>query len=147
MKLSTRTRYGARAMLDIALNQESGPVNAREIAQHQELSPKYLEQLMSALQGAGLVRGVRGPQGGYVLTRPAGQISLREIFEALEGVNGLVGCTAHPEACERSSECATQEVWAQMYAACVGILESTTLADLMRKSEEKRVASPDMYYI
>ena len=147
MKLSTRTRYGTRAMLDIALNQEAGPVNAREIAQHQELSAKYLEQLMSALQGAGLVRGVRGPRGGYVLTRPASQISVREIFEALEGVDGLVDCTAHPEVCEPSAKCVMQEVWAQMYAACVEILESTMLADLVRRSREKQLSLPNMYCI
>ena len=147
MKLGTRTRYGTRAMLDLALRYESGPVTAREIADNQEVSPKYLESLLSMLRNAGLVRTIRGAQGGHVLTKPPDLITLREIFDVLEGSEGFVHCTTAPETCERADFCVTQEVWAEMYAACMTILESTTLEDLARRVKEKENSSKAMYFI
>jgi len=140
VKLGTKTRYSSRAMLDLAINYEtgSGPVSTREIAEHQELSLKYLESLLAALRSAGLVRTVRGAQGGHMLTRHPAQINLREIYHVFEGTEGFVECTASPEYCSRPDGCATREVWAQMYDACMEILESTTLADLVRRAREKR---------
>jgi Rrf2 family cysteine metabolism transcriptional repressor len=140
MKLGTKTRYSSRAMLDLALNYDSGcrMVSAREIAEHQELSPKYLESLLAALRSAGLVRSLRGTEGGYTLTRPPDQINLLQIYHVFEGTDGVVECTTDPEYCKRTDGCATQEVWAQMYDACMEILESTTLEDLARRAKEKR---------
>ncbi|HSR29811.1 MAG TPA: Rrf2 family transcriptional regulator [Anaerolineae bacterium] len=140
MKLGTKTRYSTRAMLELALNydSESRVVSAREIAEHQELSPKYLESLLAALRSAGLVRSVRGTEGGYTLTRPPAQINLREIYHVFEGTEGFVECTTNPEYCKRTDGCATQEVWAEMYDACMEILESTTLEGLARRAKEKR---------
>lgn len=147
MKLSTKTRYGARAMLDLALHHGQEPVNIREVAERQQVSSKYLEQLMSALSGAGLVRSVRGPRGGYMLARPANEITLRQIFEALEGGDSFVDCTAHPEVCDMSDICATREVWAKLYNTCISVLESITLDDLMHRAREKQHSAADMYYI
>jgi Rrf2 family protein len=139
MKLGTKTRYSTRAMLDLALNYEDGTrvVSTREIAEHQEVSPKYLESLLAALRSAGLVRSVRGPQGGHGLTRHPAQINLREIYHVFEGTQGFVECTTDPEYCSRTDACATQEIWAQMYEASMDILESTTLEDLVLRAREK----------
>jgi Rrf2 family protein len=127
-------------MLDLALNYDNGSrmVSAREIAEHQELSPKYLESLLAVLRSAGLVSAVRGTEGGYTLTRPPAQISLREIYQVFEGAEGFVECTTDPGYCKRTDGCVTQEIWAQMYDSCIEILESTTLEDLVRRAKEKR---------
>jgi len=146
MKLSTRTRYGTRAMLDLALAYRSGPVSARVIGQNQGVSHKYLESLLAALGNVGLIRSVRGARGGHVLARPPDQITLREIFCALEGCDGFVHCTTDPQVCDRAKTCVTQEVWARMYAACMEILESTTLEDLADRAKKKG-SSAHMYHI
>ena len=97
VRLTTKTRYGTRAMLYLALRYDEGPTSSKEIAVDQQLSVKYLERLLGQLLGAGLVRSVRGAQGGYMLARPPDQINLREIFGVLEGDDGLVECVVHPE--------------------------------------------------
>lgn len=134
MKLSTKTRYGARAMLELALHFDEGVVSAREIATRQRVSRKYLEHLLASLRSASLVRSVRGAQGGHTLTRHPGQINLRQIYDALEGTEGFVVCTTCPQVCDRTASCATREVWTRMYAACMELLESTTLEDLARRA-------------
>ena len=146
MKLSTKTRYGTRAMLDLALRYNSGPVSAKEIAERQQVSAKYLESLLAVLRNARLVRTVRGAKGGHKLARPPDQITLRETFDVLEGSEGFVRCTTAPQICDRAATCVTQEVWARMYTACMEILESTTLEDLARRAREKR-SSAATYYI
>jgi Rrf2 family transcriptional regulator, cysteine metabolism repressor len=145
MKLTTKTRYGTRAMLDLSLHYNEGPISIKDIAQRQDLSQKYLERLLVALQAAGLVRAVRGAKGGYQLSRPPEQITLREIYFVLEGAAGFVDCTAHPQICNRSDMCITHEVWSEMYSACIRILESTTLSDLVQRARRKQTA--DLYYI
>ena len=93
---------------------------------------------MSSLRAAGLVRSVRGAKGGHTLCRPPDRINLREIYHVSEGTEGFVGCTTSPELCGRTDGCVTREVWAQMYDACMEILESTTLEDLARRARERR---------
>jgi len=127
-------------MLDLALNYENGNgvVTVKDISTRQQVSPKYLEHLLASLRSAGLVRTVRGAKGGHTLTRSPDEINLREIYHVFEGTEGLVECTTSPELCDRTDECVTREVWAQMYEACMEILESTTLEDLARRAKEKR---------
>jgi Rrf2 family protein len=139
MKLGTKTRYSTRALVDLALNYEDGTpvVSSREIAEHQEVSPKYLEALLAALRAAGLVRSVRGAQGGHTLARHPAQINLRQIYHVFEGTQGFVECITDPEYCTRTDACVTQEVWTQMYDASMDVLESTTLEDLARRAREK----------
>jgi Rrf2 family protein len=139
MKLGTKTRYGTRAMLELALHYHDGtqPLSAGEIAARQQLSPKYLERLLVALQGAGLVRSVRGTRGGHVLARPPDQINLREIYGVFEGAEGFAECTACPEICDKTDVCVTQAVWDRMYAASMEVLEFTTLGDLAQRAQNK----------
>ena len=140
MKLGTRTRCSARAMVDLALSNGDGNgiVPVKQISTRQEVSLKYLEYLLASLRAAGLVRSVRGAKGGHTLTSSPDEINLREISHVFEGTEGLVECTTSPELCDRTDECVTREVWAQMYEACMEILESTTLEDLARRAKEKR---------
>ena len=127
-------------MLELALNYETenGVVSVRELAARQQVSPKYLERLLASLRAAGLVRSVRGMRGGHKLTRPPDQIDLREIYSAFEGTEGFVECTTSPELCDVADLCVTQEIWGRMHAACMEILESTTLEDLAQRARNKR---------
>jgi len=146
MKLTTKIRYGTRALLELALHHDGGPLSLKEIAERQSVSAKYLEQLFSTLQTAGLLTSIRGARGGYALSKPPDQINLREVYEILEGGDGLVPCTTQPEQCERSLTCVTQEVWKEMYDAGIAVLESTTLEDLAQHARQKQGTAP-MYYI
>ncbi len=143
MRLTTKTRYGTRAMLYLALRYDEGPTSSKEIAVDQKLSVKYLERLLSQLLGAGLVRSVRGAQGGYMLARPPDQINLYEIFGVLEGDEGLVECVVYPERCGRWDICVTQEVWARMNDACTDVLQSTRLSDLVDRHRAKAASCAD----
>lgn len=140
MRLSTKTRYGTRAMLELAVNYQKGVVSLREIAARQEVSPKYLEHLLASLRSAGLVRTVRGAQGGHTLTRQPAQINLAEIYNVFEGGEGFVECTTSPDICHRTDGCITREIWAELHRACMEILQSTTLEDLAQRARSKRAA-------
>jgi Rrf2 family protein len=146
MRLNTRTRYGARAMLELALHHEQGATSLAQVAAAQELSEKYLESLFSLLRAAGLVHGQRGPQGGYTLARPPAEITLRDIYAVFEGPEPFVPCTGAHAPCPRDSICVTQEVWARMHEVAMQVLEATTLADLVARSRDRALAG-DMYYI
>lgn len=138
MKLSTRTRYGVRAALELAESAGSTPLQLKTIAQHQEISVKYLEQLMAILRSAGFVRSVRGSKGGYVLAKPASQIRLSDVFDCLEGPVITAECVQNDSYCERSAECVVRQVWAQVQQAVKNVLESITLQDLADKATEKK---------
>ena len=137
MRLSTRARYGTRAMLDVALQGWEGPVHLRDIARRQEISKKYLEHLVSRLEVAGLLRSIRGAGGGISLTRPPSEIKLSQIFQTLEGPIALVECVDNPQWCPRSSGCATRDIWMEMGHLLSDFLASQTLDDLCRQQREK----------
>jgi Rrf2 family protein len=136
MKLSTRSRYGLRAILELAIEYGGKPTQISTIAQREDISNKYLEQLMSTLKSYGLVRSVRGPKGGYFLAKAPVDIKLSEVFAALEGPMVTVECVDHPEFCVRCTACVTREVWADLQAAMLGVLESRTLQDLVERANE-----------
>jgi Rrf2 family cysteine metabolism transcriptional repressor len=146
MRLNTKVRYGARAMLELALHYQEGPARLSQIAAAQEISEKYLELLFASLRSAGLVQSQRGARGGYTLARPPEQITLRDIFGALASPEPYVPCTFDHSLCSRWATCVTQEVWAQMYEASMQVLQSTTLADLVARSAE-RCATSATYHI
>jgi cysteine synthase A len=138
MKLSTRTRYGLRAVLELAASQGKGPLQIKTIAHRQDISVKYLEQLMAILKSAGFVRSIRGAKGGYILAKPANQIKLSDIFNALEGPVTTVECLENENYCARVADCVTRQVWAEVQQAIMNVLQSMTLQDLVDRAKDKR---------
>ncbi|UCF02696.1 MAG: Rrf2 family transcriptional regulator [Deltaproteobacteria bacterium] len=134
MRLSTRGRYGTRLMVDLAQHYANGPIPLAEIAKRQDLSAKYLEQLIILLKGAGLIRSARGRRGGYMLARSPEDINVGEIIETLIGRLALVNCVTEPELCERSPECPTRGIWVGMTDILKKQLFSMNLQDIVRKS-------------
>jgi Rrf2 family protein len=147
MNLSTRVRYGVRAMIDVGLHCAEGPVHLKDVARRQQVSKKYLEHLTSRLQAAGLLRSSRGTRAEITLARPACEIRLREIFQILEGPIALVECADSAERCPRSSTCAARDMWMEMGQLVSGFLESKTLEDLCREQREKEQPASAMYHI
>jgi len=134
MRLSTRSRYGVRLMLALAENKQKKPVFLKDIANSEEISEKYLSQIIIPLKGKGLVTTFRGAHGGYLLSKPASEISLREIIEPLEGDLSLVDCVNNPGICDRANVCATREVWDELSSLLLHFLDTFTLEDLIKKS-------------
>ncbi|MCB2186062.1 MAG: Rrf2 family transcriptional regulator [Deltaproteobacteria bacterium] len=137
MKLSTRGRYGVRAMLELAMHVGKGPVPLRDLASRQEISAKYLEQLLIPLKGAGLVKSVRGARGGYMLAADPREINLYDIVRSLEGPLAPVECVQDAQYCERVGGCTVHLVWGEMGQILVKFLSEQTLANLVQRQEEK----------
>jgi len=138
MKLSTRTRYGVRALLDIAQHGSESPVLLKDTARRQEISKDYLEHILIPLKVAGLVRTSRGAQGGFVITKPPTQIRLYEVVQILEGKVALVECVDDPKAYPYSDTCVPHALWQEITEAISQVLKSTTLQDLMERQGKKR---------
>lgn len=136
MKLSTRTRYGVRAIIELAENHGKGPMQLKVIAQRQEISIKYLEQLVAILKAAGFVRSLRGAKGGYLLAKTPNQIKLSEVFLALEGPVVTSDCLENEYFCDRADKCVTRGVWADVQKAIMAVLEAVTLQDLVDKAKQ-----------
>jgi len=134
MKLSTKTRYGTRAIIDIAQNSESGGTMLKDIAGRQSLSPKYLDHILSAMRRAGLIKNIRGKGGGYILTRSPSRITVKDVVEAVEGSFEPVECVSNTEQCDKVSSCVTREVWLKVKEAVDGVLEEATLQSLLEKN-------------
>ncbi len=147
MKLSTRARYGTRALLDLAIHREEGPVQLKNIAERQHISPLYLEQLISPLLAAGIIRSTRGAKGGIWLARHPREVKLNEVVQILEGSISPVECINDPDICPHYDDCTTREVWEEMGKAMKGVLESTTLQDLVEREKKKGQPAKAMYYI
>jgi Rrf2 family cysteine metabolism transcriptional repressor len=147
MKLSTKGRYGVRALLDLALHQDEGLVQLKEIARRQEFSLQYLEHLIAPLIAAGLVKSTRGARGGVLLLKPPSEVKLSEVVQILEGSIALVDCVNNPAICPRSASCVTRDIWIEMKRAMSHVLDSTTLQDLVERQKQKRQSETGMYYI
>lgn len=132
MKISTKGRYALRLMLDLALNDAGKPVRIREIAKRQEISDKYLEQIISVLNKAQYVRSVRGPQGGYLLTKKPEEYTVGMILRQTEGSMAPVDCIAEDNGfCSHMEDCATSIVWRRLNDAVSEVIDNITLADLV----------------
>jgi Rrf2 family cysteine metabolism transcriptional repressor len=147
MKLSTRARYGTRALLDLAQHYGKDVVQLKDIARRQQISLPYLEHLVGPLVDAHLVQSVRGARGGLKLAKSPDSIRLDEVVCLLEGPIEPVDCIHSPDKCNRSKFCATRDIWDDMGKAMNAVLEQTTLADLVAKQQAKMSPDADMYYI
>lgn len=132
MRISTKGRYALRLMLDLALNESGKPVRIKEIAGRQEISDKYLEQIISVLNKARFVRSVRGPQGGYLLTRKPEEYTVGMILRLTEGSMAPVECVDDGiGGCSRMDSCATSIVWKRLNDAVSDVIDNITLSDLV----------------
>lgn len=132
MKISTKGRYALRLMLDLALNNTGEPVRIKDIAARQDISDKYLEQIISTLNKAGFVRSIRGPQGGYRLSREPEKYTVGMILRLTEGSLAPVPCLDDEvNHCERQGGCVTLRLWQMLNNAISDIVDKVTLADLM----------------
>ena len=133
MKISTKGRYGLRILLDIALYRVGDkPRMIREIASNQEISEKYISRLIIELRKAGLVKSVRGVNGGYTLTRKPEDINILDVLEIMEGPVAIVDCTnSSGEVCRRKSQCPTQRMWAEINQKIRNAFAAYTLKDLV----------------
>ncbi|MFA4873911.1 MAG: Rrf2 family transcriptional regulator [bacterium] len=138
MKISTKGRYGLRAMLELAIGFGNGPVMVETIAANQGISGKYIHNLMMGLKSAGLVRAIRGPKGGYVLSRQPSRITALDVIESLEGKILLADCVANTGSCARAERCAAQDVWKDAAAAMKNVFSGVTLEELATKQQKKQ---------
>ena len=135
MKISTRGRYALRTMVDLAQHGGEGLVTLKDVAARQGLSQKYLEQIVTQLSKARLVKGVRGPQGGYSLSREPKDYNVAEILELVEGSLAPVECLeADVNACEHCASCATLDMWTGLYKVVTDYLETITLQDIVDRA-------------
>jgi len=147
MKLSTRMRYGTRALVEIAAGYPHSVVSVKDIAARQGISASYLEQIMGPLKAAGLVRSVRGLHGGYSLTAPPSACRLSDIYATLEGSAAPVACVDEPESCAFRDSCPTRETWEEMKQSVLDVLERTTLQDLLERARRKQQGRAYTYHI
>ena len=131
MKLSTRGRYGLKAMFDLALHEGSDPIPLKLIAERQNISDQYLEQIFSTLKKAELVRSVRGAQGGYFLYKKPNEITVGNILRALEGNLKITNCQMDEDLCENYKSCATKGVWTRLQKSMEEVVDSITLQDMV----------------
>lgn len=132
MQLSTKSRYGLRAMVELARHHGDGALALREIAEEEQLSWKYLENLFNSLKVAGLLISRRGPRGGWRLARDPVQIRVSEIMQALEGVVDVVPCVADPDSCDRLAHCPTRDFYVELNDAILAVYNHYTLEDLLQ---------------
>lgn len=138
MRITTKGRYALRLMLDLALNSSGELVRIKEIAERQEISDKYLEQIISVLTKAGFVRSIRGPQGGYQLTKKPKDYTVGSILRLTEGSLSPVACLDDMDnSCSRKEECATLMLWEKLDAAIKGVVDTVTLEDLVEWHNSK----------
>ena len=137
MKLSTRSRYGARILVDLARHKDQGPVQMSEISKRQDISVKYLEQLIRPLKQANLVTSVRGPKGGHLLAKNPEDISLGQVVRLFEGQADLVECVSFPEKCPMSDDCQVRLAWRDATEVLYEKLDATSISDLMNGDYSK----------
>jgi Rrf2 family cysteine metabolism transcriptional repressor len=147
MKISTKGRYATRAMLDLALHYGKIPVLLRDISARQGISLRYLEQIVSPLIAAKLIISIRGPKGGVSLAKPPQRIKILDIIQVMEGPIAPVDCVENPGVCTRAPSCVARDVWADLAKAMYGVLESTTLQDLVERQHKKEPGKELLYSI
>ena len=149
MRLSTKGRYGVRAMFELALNYHHGAISLKKIAGRQGISEKYLEHLFASLKKARLLLSTRGAQGGYQLARPPAEITVGDIIRVLEGTVSVSECSLEnpgEEVCSRMDQCVVQKVWVKVTDRINEVLDGITLEDMCEEFRKARETG-SMYYI
>ncbi|MDB4896809.1 MAG: putative transcriptional regulator [Firmicutes bacterium] len=148
MKLSTKGKYGVKALFELALHEGAGPMSLKAISERQGLSEHYLEQLAAPLRKSGLIVSVRGAQGGYVLGRAAGQITVGDIIRVLEGPIGFTDCSVEGEpAPDGAADCVVHGVWEKVTRQIIAVIDGITLADLVEQAHAEQAKHNLTYQI
>ncbi len=134
-------------MLELASHYGEGPIELKEVAKKENISLKYLEQVIIPLRSAGVVKSVRGSKGGYSLAKSPSEICLNDLVEILEGPVDLIECLRDPKACQKSSFCVTRDIWKEVSEAIYRIFHSVTLEEMVNRKREKEGLIPPMYQI
>lgn len=140
MKISTKCRYGIRALIEIARNGNASPTKRRDISSLQSIPNSYLENILISLKNNNILTSIRGAGGGFMLRRPPEEITLLDIFEALQGQLNILDCIDDPSSCERSDDCLVRPVWQEMQQAQKEVLQKKTIKDLMEMEDLKAPA-------
>lgn len=144
MKISTKGRYALRLLVDVAVNSANGPVSIKDVSKRENISDKYLEQIISSLNSAGMVRSIRGAQGGYLLKKRPEEITVGMVLRITEGGMSPVNCLDESEKpCERQPSCPTYKLWERLNNAIIDVIDGTTIADLI----DNRPSAADEYVI
>ncbi|MFZ5966001.1 MAG: RrF2 family transcriptional regulator [Bacillota bacterium] len=149
MKLSTKGRYGVKAMFELALHSNDGPIALNTIAEKQNLSVHYLEQLFSSLRKAGLVKSIRGAQGGYILGDKPENITVGDIIRILEGPLAPTDCVVEdePTDCTKAGYCVTRTIWEKIRDSINDVVDSITLQDMIEEQKKRQSEGSYMFYI
>jgi len=137
MRLSTRGEYSSLLMMELAINYGKGPLLLKDIGKAQDISLKYLGQLIIPLKVAGLIKSIRGSRGGYFIARPPDKITIAEILESSEGSLYIVDCIESPEICYKSKDCIAREIWQEASEAFLKVVKSITLKDMVNRDLKK----------
>jgi Rrf2 family protein len=137
MRITTRSRYGLRALLYLARRPEPGPAPLSEIAAAEEIPQAFLERILAQLRDAGLVRTTRGAAGGYQLARSPEAISAADVVTVLESPRPMVDCLEQPESCDRVAVCRARPAWRRLDEAIAGALESVTIEELNKEETQR----------
>ena len=134
-------------MLELACHYGEGPIELREIAKREDISLKYLEQVIVPLRTAGLVKSARGSKGGYFLAKHPSEIYLNDLVETLDGPLNLIECLNDPKVCQKVPSCTTRDIWQEVSEAIDGVFRSVTLEDMVNRKKGKEARLPSMYQI
>lgn len=141
MRLTTKGHYGLKAMFDLAMHYGSDPIPLKVVAERQGISEHYLEQLIAALRKAGLVKSIRGAQGGYILAKLPSEIKVGDVIRVLEGPIAPLECVSEQEqpiTCEKVNFCISRDIWARVRDSIAEVLDSITLEDMCHDAEKAR---------
>ena len=136
MKIPMKVDYGVRALVELAQNGKTMPVQTSDIASRQGIPEAYLDQVLTVMHKARLIKSRRGPHGGHVLAKDPSNINLAMVVHALEGNNHLLDCLVEPDGCRHSPACAQREVWRSFEESMEKLLSLTTIADMAKRQEE-----------
>jgi Rrf2 family cysteine metabolism transcriptional repressor len=146
MKLSTRTRYGLRALIDLGVYYEGKFVLVKDIAKRQNLSERYLEHIMLQLKKAGILRSLKGGKGGYAFLKEPSEIKVREIIEILEGSLSPVECVENKEICNRSENCVARDLWCYLKEEILKFFDKITLKELIEKQKKRNESKGEVIF-
>jgi len=137
MKLTTKCRYGIRAVMEIARNYQKGPTKRKDIVEVQTISDSFLENILIDLKHGGIIESIRGAKGGFILKRSPSQITAADVFVALQGPLSLIECLENPKVCDRNEKCVVRSMWQDMQDAQEKVLKETTIESLVKKEDAK----------